>query len=286
RILQRMMQELSSNIKNLDVVHTSDAGHYVLLKEKKLLMQYTPAGIEAFGAGFKDRGGYHFGLRATLNVIAYNTKAVPAAEAPRTWKDLLDPKWRGKLVTAHPRYSGVIATHVLALVGLFQGPPPEQADAGAVGGGSVGGGRLGGAAGGGGRGRLHVLPGQEEGQPGRDRVSEGGRAARGLPERDHQLRPPSERGQALHRLHLQPRRAAGAGRHRGALLRPSAGEVYLRQAPPVGPQAPAGRRGGAREAERGDQDALRRVLRSLAHRSWPTRRVSAVPGAGTASTRL
>jgi len=118
RILQRMMQELSAIIRNVDVVHTSDAGHYVLLKEKKLLMQYTPAGIEAFGAGFKDRDGYHFGLRATVNVIAYNTKAVPAAEAPRTWQDLLDPKWRGKLVTAHPGYSGVIATHVLALVHL------------------------------------------------------------------------------------------------------------------------------------------------------------------------
>ena len=119
RVLQRMMQELASNIRNVDVVHTSDAGHYVLLKEKKLLMQYTPAGVEAFAPGFKDRDGYHYGLRATVNVIAYNTNAIPAAEAPRTWKDLLDPKWRGKLVTAHPGYSGVIATHVLALVNLY-----------------------------------------------------------------------------------------------------------------------------------------------------------------------
>src|SRR4029079_15433915 len=118
RILARMMQELQANIKNVDVVHTSDAGHYVLLKEKKLLMRYTPAGVDAFSPGFKDRDGYHYGLRATVNVIAYNTKAIPAAEAPRTWKDLLDPKWRGRLVTAHPGYSGVIATHVLALVHL------------------------------------------------------------------------------------------------------------------------------------------------------------------------
>jgi iron(III) transport system substrate-binding protein len=118
RILQRMMQELSSNIRNVDVVHTSDAGHYVLLKEKKLLMRYTPAGVDAFAPGFKDRDGFHYGLRATVNVIAYNTKMIAAAEAPRTWKDLLDPKWRGRLVTAHPGYSGVIATHVLALVHL------------------------------------------------------------------------------------------------------------------------------------------------------------------------
>jgi iron(III) transport system substrate-binding protein len=116
RILQRLMQELQAGIKNVDVIHTSDAGHFVLLKEKKLLAQHTPPGLERFPAGFKDRDGYYFGLRATVNVIAYNTASVPAAEAPRTWKDLLDPKWKGKLVTAHPGYSGVIATHVLALV--------------------------------------------------------------------------------------------------------------------------------------------------------------------------
>ena len=118
RILQRVMQELQANLKLADVIHTSDAGHFVLLKDKKLLMKYTPAGADAFPAGFKDRDGYYYGLRATVNVIAYNTKIVPAAEAPRSWKDLLDPKWKGKLVTAHPGYSGVIATHVLALVHL------------------------------------------------------------------------------------------------------------------------------------------------------------------------
>src|SRR5437773_6717618 len=119
RILQRVMQELQANIKNADVVHTSDAGHFVLLKDKKLLAKYTPAGVESFPPGFKDRDGYYYGLRATVNVIAYNPKIVPAAEAPRTWKDLLDPKWKGKQVTAHPGYSGVIATHVLALVHLY-----------------------------------------------------------------------------------------------------------------------------------------------------------------------
>jgi iron(III) transport system substrate-binding protein len=119
RILQRVMQELGANIKNVDVVHTSDAGHFVLLKEKKLLMKYTPAGVDSFPSGFKDKDGYYYGLRATVNVIAYNNKIIPATEAPKTWKDLLDPKWKGKMVTAHPGYSGVIATHVLALVHLY-----------------------------------------------------------------------------------------------------------------------------------------------------------------------
>jgi iron(III) transport system substrate-binding protein len=119
RILQRVMQELQANIKNVDVIHTSDAGHYVLLKDKKLLLRYTPAGADRFPSGFKDKDGYYYGLRATVNVIAYNTRVVSAAEAPKTWKDLLAPKWKGKLVTAHPGYSGVIATHVLALSHLL-----------------------------------------------------------------------------------------------------------------------------------------------------------------------
>jgi len=119
RILQRVMQELQANIKNVDVIHTSDAGHFVMLKEKKLLARHTPPGVERFPAGFKDRDGYYYGLRATVNAIAYNTKVVSAAEAPKTWKDLLDPKWKGRMVTAHPGYSGVIATHVLALVNLL-----------------------------------------------------------------------------------------------------------------------------------------------------------------------
>jgi iron(III) transport system substrate-binding protein len=118
RILQRVMQELQANIKNVDVVHTSDAGHFVLLKEKSLLARHVPKGVEQFPTGFKDKDGYYFGLRATVNVIAYNTQKVSAADAPKTWQDLLDPKWKGKLVTAHPGYSGVIATHVLALVHL------------------------------------------------------------------------------------------------------------------------------------------------------------------------
>src|SRR5262245_45703994 len=76
RILQRVMQELQANIKIVDVIHTSDAGHYVLLKDKKLLAKYTPAGVDGFPAGFKDKDGYAWGLRATVNAIAYNPKLV------------------------------------------------------------------------------------------------------------------------------------------------------------------------------------------------------------------
>ncbi len=119
RVLQRVMQEASAGIKNVDIIHTSDAGHFVLLKQKGMLLKYTPRGVEPFPAGFKDKEGFYFGMRATLSVIAYNPKLVAEKDAPKTWKDLLNPKWKGKMVTAHPGYSGIIMTHVLALVNLY-----------------------------------------------------------------------------------------------------------------------------------------------------------------------
>jgi iron(III) transport system substrate-binding protein len=119
RVLQRVMQEAGAGIKNVDIIHTSDAGHFVLLKDKNMLLRFTPRGVESFPAGFKDKDGFYFGMRATLSVIAFNPKLVSEKDAPKTWKDLLNPKWKGKMVTAHPGYSGIIMTHVLALVNLY-----------------------------------------------------------------------------------------------------------------------------------------------------------------------
>lgn len=119
RVLQRVMQEASAGIKNVGVIHTSDAGHFELLKDKGMLLKYAPRGAESFPAGFKDKDGFYYGMRATLSVIAYNPKALSEKDAPKTWKDLLNNKWSGKEVTAHPGYSGIIMTHVLALVNVY-----------------------------------------------------------------------------------------------------------------------------------------------------------------------
>ena len=42
--------------------------------------------------------------------MAYNTNLVKAEDAPKSYADLLDPKWIGKIVKAHPGYSGTILT--------------------------------------------------------------------------------------------------------------------------------------------------------------------------------
>ena len=39
-------------------------------------------------------------------IIAYNSEKVRAEDAPKSWSDLLDPKWAGKIALGHPAYSG------------------------------------------------------------------------------------------------------------------------------------------------------------------------------------
>jgi iron(III) transport system substrate-binding protein len=119
RILQRVMMELQAGIKNADVINTSDTGHFVYLKRKGLLAQYAPFGAERLPAAFRDPDGIAWGWRAFPLVVPYNTKQVAASEAPATWKDLLDPKWRGRLVIAHPGYAGSVVTQILALEKLY-----------------------------------------------------------------------------------------------------------------------------------------------------------------------
>src|SRR4029434_1236293 len=119
RVLQRFMQEASAGLKNADIVHTTDAGHFELLKDKGMLLKFTPQGVAAFPDGFKDKAGFYYGMRATLSVIAHNPKIVSDQDATQTWKALLNARWSGKMVTAHPGYSGIIMTHVLTLVNAY-----------------------------------------------------------------------------------------------------------------------------------------------------------------------
>ena len=116
RVFQRIGQEMQAGIRNVDVVNSSDASHFVYWKQQKLLAQHVPPDVKRYPAQYRDADGYYATWRATLNVIGYNTKIVDAKDAPTGYADLLDPKWKGKLVKAHPNYSGTATTGTYALV--------------------------------------------------------------------------------------------------------------------------------------------------------------------------
>src|SRR6476469_3058926 len=63
-----------------------------------------------YPADHKDADGMFASFRVSLSPIAYNTDLVKREEAPKSFADLLDPKWAGKIVKAHPSYSGTALT--------------------------------------------------------------------------------------------------------------------------------------------------------------------------------
>jgi len=117
RIYQRIAQEQGSGINAVDVANSTDPAHYLDWKAKDWLAPYLPDDVaKHFPADQFDPDGLWATSCAWIEAIGYNTNLVKSEDAPKSYTDLLDPKWQGKIVKAHPGYSGAImtATFVLA----------------------------------------------------------------------------------------------------------------------------------------------------------------------------
>ncbi|MEH2538465.1 MULTISPECIES: substrate-binding domain-containing protein [unclassified Bradyrhizobium] len=117
RLFQRIDQEFASNIRAADIVNSSDASHFISWKKNGWLMPFVPEDVaKHFPESYRDPDGMFATSRVWLSSIAYNTNLVKAEDAPKSFADLLDAKWAGKMVKAHPAYSGTIMTATFQLV--------------------------------------------------------------------------------------------------------------------------------------------------------------------------
>ncbi len=111
RVFQRIGQEYSSNIHAVDVVNSSDAAHFIVWKRSGILAPFVPEDVaKLYPPEHRDVDGQFASFRVWLSIIAYNTTLVKTEDAPKSFADLLDPRWKGKIVKAHPGYSGTIMT--------------------------------------------------------------------------------------------------------------------------------------------------------------------------------
>jgi iron(III) transport system substrate-binding protein len=109
RIFTRIGQEYSSNIHAVDVVNTADQAHCIVWRRNGWLAPYLPEDVARhFATHYYDADALHVTTRVLVSPLGYNTNMVKAEEAPRSFADLLDPKWAGRMIKAHPSYSGTI----------------------------------------------------------------------------------------------------------------------------------------------------------------------------------
>jgi iron(III) transport system substrate-binding protein len=97
-----------------DVFWSNEPVRTLILKSRGVLAPYRSPSADGIPAALMDAEGYWTGFSARIRVIAYNTKLVKADDAPRSVFDLAEPKWRGQVAMADPRF-GSTSFHVAAL---------------------------------------------------------------------------------------------------------------------------------------------------------------------------
>jgi iron(III) transport system substrate-binding protein len=116
RVFQRIGKEEEIRLYEVDVVCSTDAAHFVRWKREGWLAPFLPQDAAAYlPAEQVDADGMYATAFALLSPIGYNTNLVKPEDAPKSFADLLAPKWKGKIVKANPGYSGVILTATFEL---------------------------------------------------------------------------------------------------------------------------------------------------------------------------
>ena len=67
------------------------------LKDANLVEKWTPKGSSAYPSQYRDPDGFWSATHQYFLTPGINTSLIPKAEAPKTYDDLLDPKWKGKM---------------------------------------------------------------------------------------------------------------------------------------------------------------------------------------------
>jgi iron(III) transport system substrate-binding protein len=93
------------------VIHASDASHFVVWKRNGWLVPFVPEEVARhYPPEHRDADGLFATARVAVVSLGYNTDLVKPEDAPRSFVDLLHPRWMNKIVKAHPSYSGTIMT--------------------------------------------------------------------------------------------------------------------------------------------------------------------------------
>jgi iron(III) transport system substrate-binding protein len=93
----------------------------LLQTNKSLFEAYASKNKDATPVEYRDPGDLWIGNNLHLLVILQNTKLVPADQGPKSWGDLLDPKWKGKIAFTDPANSGSAYSTVTMLVDMWGG---------------------------------------------------------------------------------------------------------------------------------------------------------------------
>jgi len=105
-VLDRVRSERAN--PQADVWWGAPSGMFDRAADAGLLAAFRPSWWDAVPSTARDSAGRWVGTYRTPEVIAYNSDSLSASDAPRTWDDLLAPRWRGEVLVRDPLASGTM----------------------------------------------------------------------------------------------------------------------------------------------------------------------------------
>ena len=100
----KVLNEARAHRPLADVVDSTTA--LTPLLAAGLVAEFRPVEAARYPADAKDPAGYWTSPNVYYYTAAYNTNVVSAADAPKTYDDLLDPKWKGKMAWTYDLTGG------------------------------------------------------------------------------------------------------------------------------------------------------------------------------------
>jgi iron(III) transport system substrate-binding protein len=106
-VLRRFMQELDAGRAAADVLTTSDPAAAAALARKGAFVAFRPANFDKVPDAAKDKDGYYVAQRLNMLGIFVRGDKVPEAERPKTWSDLTNPRYKGRMVMPDPSFTAL-----------------------------------------------------------------------------------------------------------------------------------------------------------------------------------
>ncbi len=111
-ILRRFQQEADGGKVFVDVLTHSEPAAARMMTKKGLFVPFKATDFDKVPAEVKDPDGYHVAQRLNVMAMYVRDDKLPAADRPKTWTDLVQPKYKGKMVMADPSFSSLLVTIV------------------------------------------------------------------------------------------------------------------------------------------------------------------------------
>lgn len=121
RVAQKLIEEYQARRYDVDLVDGTVT--VALVRRAGFVQRFFSPHLAEYPPELKDPQGYWGVSNLYFMTLGYNSRMVKPNEVPKSWEDLLNPKWRGEIIWSTSRGSGapVFIGNILAAIGQKAG---------------------------------------------------------------------------------------------------------------------------------------------------------------------